>query len=138
MSLKSPEAALRSQLVANAAVTAIVGSRVYPLLAPSDAALPFVTWRRSGIVRQHSLAGPVGSPTVSVEFQLYAETYNAVRDLADKARQVLDGWGGTVDTVEVKHVSLEQEYDGFVQLAGSEVPPIYTVVQVYNALWQEI
>lgn len=137
MALKSPEVVLRGQLVGSTAVSAIVGTRVYPLLAPEDAPLPFITWRRSGIARQHSLAGPMGTPTVSVEFQMYAATYNAARDLADKARQVLDGYGGTVDTVEVKHVSLDQEYDGFVQLAGSEVPPIYTVVQVYNAIWQE-
>lgn len=138
MPLKSPEAVLRGQLVANSSVSALVAGRVYPLLAPDDAPLPFITWRRSGITRQHSLSGPMGTPTVSVEFQLYAETYNAARDLADKVRLVLDGYGGTVDTVEVKHVSLDQEYDGFVQLAGSQVPPVYTVVQVYNAIWQEI
>jgi hypothetical protein len=137
VSLKSPESVLRTQLVGNQAVSALVGSRVYPLLAPADASLPFITWRRSGIIRQHSLGGPIGTPTVSVEFQIYAATYNAARDLADKARLCLDGYGGTVDTVEVKHVMLDQEYDGFVQLAGSELPPVYTVVQTYNAIWQE-
>lgn len=138
MSLKSPEAVLRSALVANASVAALVGTRVFPVLAPTTAALPFATYRRSGVLRQHSLAGPIGVPNVSMTLDIYAETYEAVRDLADKCRKVLDGYGGSLNNVEVKHVTLENEADGFVQLAGGELPPVYSVSQTYNILWQEI
>ena len=43
--MKSPEAVLRSVLVTNTVTSSIVGSRVFPLLAPKTAALPFVIWR---------------------------------------------------------------------------------------------
>ena len=135
--MKSPEAVLRSALVASATVSALVGSRIYPILAPQTAALPFIVWRRSGISREHTLAGPMGVPTVSVEMQLLATTYEQARDLADKVRVVLDGYGATLNNTEVKHVSLEQESDDFVQLAGGDLPPVYQVTQTYNILWQE-
>jgi hypothetical protein len=135
--MKSPEAVLRSALVASASVSAIVGSRIYPILAPQTAALPFIVWRRSGISREHTLAGPMGVPTVSVEMQLLANTYEQARELADKVRVVLDGYGATLNNTEVKHVSLEQESDDFVQLAGGDLPPVYQVTQTYNILWQE-
>lgn len=135
--MKSPEAVLRSALVGNTSVTSMVGTRVYPLLAPKTAALPFITWRRSGISREHTLAGPMGMPNVSVEMQSFAATYEDVRELADRVRVVLDGYGGTVNNVEVKNVSLEQESDDFVQLAGGELPPVYQVTQTFNVLWQE-
>jgi hypothetical protein len=135
--MKSPETVLRSALVASANVSALVGSRIYPILAPQTAALPFIVWRRSGISREHTLAGPMGVSTVSVEMQLLAATYEQARELADRCRVVLDGYGATVNNTEVKHVSLEQESDDFVQLAGGDLPPVYQVTQSYNILWQE-
>lgn len=138
MAFKSPEAAIRSALVADAAVTAIIGSKVYPVLAPATADLPFVTWRRISVQRQQSLAGPIGMPTVLLSVDLFAETYEGVRELADAVRKCLDGWGGTVDTVRVANVSLTNEADGFVTLAGGDLPPVYTVQLTFSILWQEI
>jgi hypothetical protein len=135
--MKSPELVLRAALVASGPVSALVGRRIYPILAPQTAALPFIVWRPSGISREHTLSGPMGVPTVSVEMQLLANTYEQARDLADKVRVVLDGYGGTLNNTEVKHVSLEQESDDFVQLAGGDLPPVYQVTQTYNILWQE-
>jgi hypothetical protein len=135
--MKSPETVLRSALVASASVSELVGSRIYPILAPQTAALPFIVWRRSGISREHTLAGPMGVSTVSVEMQLLAATYEQARELADRCRVVLDGYGATLNNTEVKHVSLEQESDDFVQLAGGDLPPVYQVTQSYNILWQE-
>lgn len=135
--MKSPEAVLRTALVGSTSVTSMVGTRIYPLLAPKTAAIPFITWRRAGISREHTLAGPMGMPSVTVELQSFANTYEDVRQLADRVRLVLDGYGGTVNNVEVKNVSLENEADDFVQLAGGDLPPVYQVTQTFNVLWQE-
>ena len=137
--LKSPEAVCRSVLVANAAVAAIVGTRIYPVIAPATADIPFITWRRSGVQRQHTLSGPLGMPTVILSVDLYAGTYEAVRDLADKVRLVLDGYGtAETESIVIENVSLDNEVDGFVQLAGGEMPPVYSVTQTYSILWSEI
>jgi hypothetical protein len=37
----------------------------------------------------------------------------------------------------VRNVTLLNEFDGFVQLAGGEMPPFYSVTQTYTVLWQE-
>lgn len=137
MSLKSPESVCRKALVNDASVSALIGSRAYPVLAPAEAALPFLTWRRSAVQREHTLAGPLGMPTVLMAVEIYAATYEGVRDLADKCRRVLDGYGATVDNTEVKNVSLDNEADGFVQLAGGDIPPVYVVTQTYSIRWQE-
>ena len=137
MSLKSPEAVLRTALVGTAAVTSLVGTRIYPVLAPASAALPFVTWRRSGIEREQTLDGPMGLPRVSVEYSIYGTTYEEARQVADAMRRVLDGYGGTSDNTEVKQTSLEDESDDFVQLAGADLPPVYQVTQRYDCWWSE-
>jgi hypothetical protein len=137
MSLKSPEAVLRTALVGTTAVTSLVSSRIYPVLAPASAALPFVTWRRSGIDREQTLGGPMGMPRVSVEYSIYGTTYEEARQVADAMRRVLDGYGGTSDNTEVKQASLEDESDDFVQLAGADLPPVYQVTQRYDVWWSE-
>ena len=137
MPLKSPEQVARVALVNSTAVASLVGSRIYPVLAPSTAALPFAVYRRSSIQRQQTLAGPLGLPTVNMEVQIYATTYEGAREAADAFRSVLDGYGGTLNNVEVQNASLEQESDDFVQLAGAELPPVYSVTQNYALTWVE-
>lgn len=137
MAFKSPEAVIRGALTASTAVTSLVGTRIYPVIAPASATLPLITFRRASVRRSQSLAGPTGNPTVGLDLDIYAVTYEAARELADKCRLVLDGYGGTLNNVEVSNTSLDNEYDGFVQLTGGEVPPVYSVTQSYSVLWQE-
>ena len=138
MSLKSPEAAVRNVLVSDPAVSAEIADRMYPVLAPASAPLPFITWRRAAVLRSQSLSGPIGVPTVSMSVDIFAETYEAAREIADKCRLALDGWGGTFQNTVVSNVSLESESDGFAQLTGGDTPPVYTVSQTYAILWNEI
>lgn len=135
--MKSPEAVLRSALVASTAVTSLVSARIYPVLAPATASLPFVTWRRVAIRRQQTLGGPMGMPVTSVEYSIFGSTYEQAREVADAMRVVLDGYGGTANNTEVKQTSLEQESDDFVTLGGAELPPAYQITQQYDVFWQE-
>jgi hypothetical protein len=138
MPLKSPEQGLATVLVSDPAVASLVGQRVYPVIAPAAAALPFVTWRRSGVQRQQTLSGPMGMPTVTLTIEAYAETYEAVRDLADRIRLALDGYGGTpADSAVVKNVSLDNESDGFIQLTGGDLPFVYSVTMTFSVMWSE-
>jgi hypothetical protein len=139
MPLKSPEQLLANALVQSPEVAALVGQRVYPVVAPASASLPFITWRRTAVQRAQSLSGPMGMGTVLLAVDVYAETYGEARDIADKCRAVLDGYGTSVENyVSVRNVSLDTESDGVVQLAGGDLPPILTVQQQYSILWQEI
>ena len=139
MATKAPERLLADELKSAPSVAELVADRVYPVIAPATAALPFVTWRRSAVQREQTLSGPAGMPTVTLQVDMFAETYEAVRDLADRCRATLDGWGGTLGNwISVRHVSLIGESDGFVSLAGGDLPPVYSVSQTYTVLWQEI
>lgn len=139
MSGKTPERLLADELKNSPVVAELAGDRIYPVIAPASAAIPFITWRRSAVQREQSLGGPVGMPSVTLSVDIFAETYEAVRELADRCRAVLDGWGGSLGNwISVRHVSLIGESDGFVSLAGGDLPPVYQVTQTYTVLWQEI
>lgn len=137
--LKSPEKAAARAIAADPAVAALLGERIWPVVAPHSASLPFATWRRTGVQRSQTLSGPMGMATVLLAVDVFSTTYEEARDIADRVRSVLDGWGGPVsEYVSVRNVSLDTESDGFVQLAGGDLPPVYQVTQSYSILWQEI
>lgn len=135
--LKSPEQVLKHRIESSAVTAQLLGFRVYPIVAPVSAALPFAVYQRSVIERNQTLSVPVGVPRVSVQLDTYAATYEEARQIADALRANLDGWSGSAYGVDVKHVALESERDGFVQLDGSELPPVYQVTQTFDVAWQE-
>jgi hypothetical protein len=133
---QTPEAVLADTLTASPAVARLLGFRVYPVLAPEAASLPFCTWRRVSIQRESALSGPTGVVNVTMALECYAATYEAVRELADACRASLDGCPVRRNTaVGVRNVSLLGENDGIVTLAGGEAPPVYSVTQTYSILW---
>lgn len=138
MSLKSPEAVLRNALVTDTAVNAVISGRIYPLryTGPTKIQFPLIIWRRARVLRVMSLSVPGGQPKVTVELHHYGQTYESVRDLADKARRVLDGYGGSFNNTSVRQVSLEDESDDLVEVEGAE-ESLYVVRQQYDLFWQE-
>jgi len=134
---KIPEQLVIDQLENDPDVATLLGDRIFPVIAPASAALPFATWRRQGVTRESTLSGPLGMPVVSLALDIYAESYAAVRHIADRVRAVLDGFrGGYGNYIHVSIVSIQGESDGFVQLAGGDLPPVYSVTQTYSILWQ--
>jgi hypothetical protein len=135
--LKSPEAVLMRQLLATPAVARLVGRKVYAMMAPASAGYPFITYRRTSIDREQTLANPVGVPRLSVELQVYAGGYEQAREVADACRAALDGYGGSALGCTVSQTSLETESDDFVTLQGGDLPPAYQLTQTYDVWWQE-
>ena len=136
--MKSPEAALREVILEDSAMAESIKTRLYPVIAPANVVTPFVVYRRASIKREATFTGPLGNPTVSIEFQLMDETYESVRTLADNLRQSLDGWTGVVGEVLIRQTFLDQEFDHFAQLQGAEMPAVYCVSQSYDVIWEEI
>ena len=136
--LQVPEKAVADALVADVSVNELLGGRIAPVIQDAATPLPFINWIRRGVQREDTLAGKTGLATVTLDLDIYAATYLGARDLADRCRRKLDGWGTPVaSSVSIRHVALQNESDGLVQLSGGDLPPVYVVTQTYTVLWQE-
>lgn len=86
------EESLVARLNATPGVTALVGTRIYPMLIPQGAAMPAVTYQRISTVRPGSLRGPVGQADPRIQVNSWADTYGTAKALADQVRRSLDGY----------------------------------------------
>jgi hypothetical protein len=124
------EQAFRQALTGNAGVAAIVAQRVYPMIAPSTAAKPFIVYTVINKQPLVALSGPVATTQASFEVDCVAATYLGSKSLAAAVRSALDSWtGGTSPTVTNCVVDKDVDTLEFPQ-SGEELT--YHVVQDYS------
>lgn len=106
------EEALTARLGAVAAVTALVGGRIYPVRAPEGAATPFLVYQRISALPRISAFG-VDAGIAQPRFQVtaWAATYAAAKGAATAVRQALQRYRGTVLGVEILDVFVELDED---------------------------
>jgi hypothetical protein len=105
------EQGLVAHLQSDAGVSALVETRIYPLVVPQDATLPALAYQRISGPRDHAHDGPTGLARARVQLTYVASTYAAAKELAEAARAALDGFSGTMGTVSVDSCSLDNEVD---------------------------
>lgn len=130
--VEAPEAFLFQRLTSQTSVYTLIGTRVFPMMAPTGTALPLVIYQRSAVSRQQSLSGPVGLPVVTLQLTSYASSYTAVKSIARAVRVAVDGWTGTTSGVTIQRTSLQAESDGMVLPQDDQSLPVYSVDQTFD------
>ncbi len=88
-------AAMRSHLLADGSIAALVGTRIYPLRLPEKQVFPAVVLTRISGIRYSHLrgAGSLARPRYQVDS--WATTHDGATALGSLCRQRLDGFKGT-------------------------------------------
>jgi hypothetical protein len=129
---EAPEAFLYQRLTSQTAVSSLIGSRVYPLIAPQGTPLPLVVYQRTGVERPQSLSGNVGNPLVTLQLTTYGTSYTSVKTIARAVRLTVDGWTGTTAGVTLQRTTLLTEADGVDMPADDQMLPYYSVQQSFE------
>jgi len=114
------EQALWQYVTESAAMSALIGTRFYPVILPDVPTYPAGTYERISTPRVWKLDGPSGLayPRFQINWWIDdqipgASGYAAVSALAETARKVLDGYTGLMGTVRVLGVQLINERDDY-------------------------
>lgn len=102
-------AAIYSMLKDDSAVSALVGTRIYPELAEEGAATPYVVY---SVVSNTPIDTKDSAPVDEAQLEVFsvADTYAAANDLADKVRTALSRKSKIVfDTVSVQSIKYTNE-----------------------------
>ena len=104
--------AIFSILSGDSGVSAIVGNRIYPMQLPLDCTLPALSYFKP--------SNPYKQITGSPRFQIdcWAEDYLACQLLRDLVQVALDGYAGTVNTVNIIRIIPLEAPDMYDSTAG--------------------
>ena len=91
-----------------------MGDRVFPVVAPEDAALPAVAYQRISGPRLLGHAGALGVAEARIQVTVIAATYAVAKQVSGGIRDLLNGYTGTLGgACEVWACRVENEVDGY-------------------------
>lgn len=92
------ESAFYNYLSTKASVTAEVGSRIFPQIAPESALYPFLVYSVILDTPEHDMTGAVGLTFVNMQIDVWCETIAERVTIAEVLRNALDGFTGDMGT----------------------------------------
>ncbi len=90
------EQAILTALLADAGLIAVVGERIYPVLAPQDVVKPYIVFSKISAPRDHTHDGGSGLVNARFQFSCFATTYQVAKQVAGLIQAVLQGYSGTL------------------------------------------
>ncbi len=114
----SIESGLYARLAGDAAVAALVATRIYPAVVPQGATLPAITYQRVAGTSELAHSGPSGLGRARFQVDCWAEAYAAAIDLGEAVRACLHGYRGAFDGAVVGGVVMLDGADGYDPATG--------------------
>lgn len=102
---------LRARLVGFAGLSALVSTRVHPIVAPQNSAVPFVTYRRISAQRYSGYGEDAGIVSARYQFDAIATDYDTARAVIEQVRLALQRWKSPSSSPEIIDVFCEDERD---------------------------
>lgn len=108
------EKALFQKLSTTAAITALVGNRIYPVFLPEKTPVPAIVFLRvstEGAAISHTKSS--GKLTSFFEVGCYGKDIQVAKNLAKLVRSTLSGFSGTVAGLVIHRSEVQNEFDDY-------------------------
>jgi hypothetical protein len=112
------EQALVSHLLADSALTAIIGDRLYPQAIPETSKVPAVVYQRISSPRTLTLDGSSSANNPRIQFSCYAASFGQAKQIAMKLYESLDCFRGVLGNKTKATVLMADNRDDFIQETG--------------------
>lgn len=104
----SIETELYTYLSTYAGLTALVSTRIYPLVAPQKIQEPYCTFQKISSSRQYSHGGYSGLQRPRMQVTCYAPTYEAAKAISVQVIAAVEAWPGAAN---IQATFVENETD---------------------------
>ena len=101
-----------SRLSTDGSITAYIGTKIYPDITPQNVKYPFVVYTITNSLPVDYKDGQSNLEEITLQVDVYTQSYDDTQDLANLIRNRLDRFTGTVEGVEVqtiKYVSSDSQ-----------------------------
>lgn len=117
---------LITNLLAQSAITALCGNRIYPIVAPENAVHPYVVLERVGGEVGYDLGGESGHKSAVMAISSVAKRYADAKALAGKVALYLSGLSANWTNSAIMAVFLDGESDDYDVETEQYTTTIYT------------
>lgn len=138
------EAAIYELLSSDTAITAIVGDRIYPLVAPQRKAIAYpnvpktyVTYERTSGARNMPLNGVNGFVVAVYRIIGFAYNYELAKTLGDSIRLKLDGFRGSAGGHPIQRIWCDSDSDGYEYETDATETAVFFVNQDFRIVYAE-
>ena len=107
------EEALHSRMKGFAGLTALVGTRIYPLKLPQDPTYPAVTFAKVSGPRERAMGADPGVVRSRHQVDSWSEDYDEAKSVSEQVRLALQRFNGTEASVVIHDIYLDNELDLF-------------------------
>ena len=123
------EVGLISYLEGYAGLSALISTRIYHMMKPQSVVYPCVTFQRIDTPRIHTMDSSGATGTLArprIQFDAWADTYTAAKNITDQLRAALNGKRGSIGTAPYAVTIRSALVDG-------EAPSYDTLVSMYRS-----
>lgn len=133
------ETALRSLLIADPDVAALVGARVYLTVLPPAPAYPAITYQVVTGESHYAMEGPADLASPRVQIDCYAETDIGVLQVKGAVMKALSGFSGAVGSppVKIQGAFKAMEVDGYEAGLTKAGPRVWRKTLDFNIWFEE-
>lgn len=103
--------AIYSILTSDATIGGYVSTKVYPLAAPQNTAMPYITYQLVSDKPNKNKDRVTSIETLRVQIDVIAKTYENVGQIADAIVNALSFYSGTVAGITIDIITFEDEND---------------------------
>lgn len=112
------ESALYTRLSGYAGLTALVSTRIYPIILPQEPTYPAVTYQRIDGPREHALSADMGIPHPRIQIDSWGNTHVQAWAVATQVRGALQRWSDADASPAVLDCLLDSDDDSYEPDAG--------------------
>jgi len=103
---------LTTRLEADGPLAALISSRIYPAKIPVDATFPLIMYQTDGIDRTYAFSGALDAKEADIRYDCIGDRYSTARSVAAAVISSLDGYTGTLGSLLIHAIFVDDERDG--------------------------
>ena len=93
-----------SRLSTDGSITAYIGTKIYPDITPQNVQYPFVVYTITNSLPVDYKDGQSNLEEITLQVDVYTQSYDDTQDLANLIRNRLDRFTGTVEGIDVQTI----------------------------------
>lgn len=126
------EEAVVSRMQGYASLTALIGTRLFPLIVPQDADLPAIAYQKISSPKTISHGGDSHLAQSRIQFTIQADTYSDAKSVSGQLRACWAGYRATVAGVRIDGALVQDDRDGWSEQHGAPVVRVDVMVWHYE------